>query len=147
MFDFVFDFGAFWVPFWSHFGTPSRPFWESIFALFLEVGPRAPQERPKSAPRGPKRLQKLPREAPRRPLRGPESNPGGSREAPRGLKRSQKGAKTREQERNERTRAKQENESETRPEIEANKFQLRGQDGAPNRPKTVPKTTQNLMQS
>ena len=84
MFDFVFDFGAFWVPFWSHFGTPSRPFWESIFALFLDVAPRAPQERPKrrqeaqkGAPRGPqeppkgaKRPQKAPQEAPQEAPKG-----------------------------------------------------------------------------
>ena len=67
MFDFVFDFGAFWVPFWSHFGTPSRPFWETIFALFLDVAPRGPQEAPKRSPRDPKRLQGSPKRPQQRP--------------------------------------------------------------------------------
>ena len=55
MFDFVFDFGAFWVPFWLHFGTPNRSFWGSIFGLFLDVAPRGAQERQKrrqAAPTG-----------------------------------------------------------------------------------------------
>ena len=54
MFDFVFDFGAFWVPFWLHFGTPNRSCWGSIFALFLDVAPRGAQERQKRRQEAPK---------------------------------------------------------------------------------------------
>ena len=50
MFDFVFDFGPFLVPFCLHFGSPNRSFLGSIFALFLDVAPRAPQEAPKGSP-------------------------------------------------------------------------------------------------
>ena len=38
MLDFVFDFGEFWVPSWTHFGTPNRPSWGSILGHFWDVG-------------------------------------------------------------------------------------------------------------
>ena len=86
MFDFVFDFGAFLVRFWSNFGTPNRSFWGSFFTLFSDVAPGAPQERPK-------RRQEAPKGIPggtKRPPRGPKSAQKGPQEAPRGPKRSQK---------------------------------------------------------
>ena len=95
--DFVFDFGAFWVPFWTHFGTPNRPSRESILGHFLDVAPRAPQERPKrrqeapkGAPRGPKRRPGRPQERPKRPQERPKRSPRGFKrpqEEPKGKRK------------------------------------------------------------
>ena len=111
MLDFVFDFGPFWVPFWCHFGTPNRPFWGSIFALFSNVAPRGPQEPPRGPQELPKSTQRGPQDAPRGPQdrpRRPKRPPRTAKSPPRPPKMSQNRPKNRPK-----------NRSENRSEIEA----------------------------
>ena len=68
VFVFIFDFGAFWVPFWSHFGLQNRPKLEcSADPVELKTtkvdpwAPKMPQEPPKTHPRPPKTAKDLPK--------------------------------------------------------------------------------------
>ena len=68
----MFDFGAFWVPFWSHFGLQNRPARPAMLGLKAS----------KTASSGPWRPKTESRRAKTRPSR-PQDTPGGCQECPR----------------------------------------------------------------
>ena len=88
MFEFVFDFGLFWVPFWPHFGIPNRSFWGSIFDLFFDVAPKGPQEAFKNSQEAPKGAPRGFQEAPKRPQEAPRGPQEASKRPPRAQKAS-----------------------------------------------------------
>ena len=79
---FVFDVGAFWVPYWSHFRLQNRAKFRASTGL-VELkktkvdpwAPKMPQEPPKRHPRPPKIAKDLPRP--------PENGPRCSQDAPK----------------------------------------------------------------
>ena len=115
MFDFVFEFGTFWVRFGSHFAPIVEPQilnFGNRFLLFfgtspqkgakrLPRGPLEPQEAPRGTPRGiqeipwrPKETPRGPREIPKRPQetpKVPQEEPQGKRDERR-AQREERGA-------------------------------------------------------
>ena len=88
------------VRFWSDFGSLLGPQMGHFGGRFLAFFRTSPQWRPKSAPRGAKRLQKGAPGGPKRRPRGLKSAQKGAQEAPRGPKRPQeepKGKRKREE--------------------------------------------------